>query len=306
MSDSGSDQEPAPPPQAFDHKLKRKTRRSIVWTVAEAAAEQIFSFLIFVLMARVLPKAELGTLAIAFVVVEVGKIAANVAVIQRIARPKSLAPRELDTIFWTNIALTAAYCITVVAFAGLVAGSFNAPKLESVMRWMTLPLMLGALGNTHMALRLREFGHRLLAVRTFFAALFGGLAAVILLMMGAGIWAFVVQRAVREAVASLFAWRAFDWHPRLRFDVHQAKSDLRFGGNLAGSHLVSYLTLRAQDLLIGRFRGAVDLSTYRVAWRPTEMLGPGIVSTFANVASIIFCTPGRCQSSGSTCSPTFR
>lgn len=270
--------------QSFDKKLKRQTRRSILWTIADAGAEQIFSFLVFVLMARVLPKAELGTLAITFICLDVGKIVANAGVYQRIARAKSLTPRMLDTVFWTNIAMTALYCLALIAVAQLIAGSFNAPKLDGVLRWMTIPLMLAALGNTHMALRLREFGHRTLAVRSFFAGLIGAVAAAVLVLLGAGIWAFVVQRAVREAVATLLAWRSFDWRPRLRFDPGQAKSDLRFGGDLAGAHLVSYLTLRAQDLLIGKYRGAVDLSTYRVAWRPVEMLGPGIVSTFANVA----------------------
>lgn len=283
MADDISGAAPTPT-QEFDGKLKRQTRRSIVWTVADAGAEQLFSFIVFVLMARVLPKAELGTLAITFICLDIGKIAANAGVYERIARARELTARMLDTIFWTNLIMTALYCLVVITFSHTLASSFNAPHLDAVLDWMVVPLSLAGLGNTHMALRLREFGHRTLAARTFLAGLFGVIAATLSLLLGAGIWAFVAQRAVREATASGLAWRAVSWRPSYSFDRHQALQDLRFGGNLAGAQLVNYLTLRAQDLLIGKFRGATDLSTYRVVWRPVEMLGPGVVATFANVA----------------------
>lgn len=270
--------------QRFDAQLKRQTSRSIVWTITEAAAEQLFSFMVFVLMARVLPKAELGTFAITFVFIDVGRIVASAGVTQRVARAKAFTPTQLDTIFWTNVVMSAAFCAIVLVFAHYAETAFDAPKLEAVMQWMTIPLMLSALGNTHMALRLREFGHSTLAVRSFVAGVLGAIVAVVAVVLGAGLWAFVLQRVVREAVATLLAWKSYKWRPRFRFDVADAKADLIIGRELTGAQLVSYLTLRAQDLLIGKFLGAVPLSSYRVAWRSTELIGPGLVSTFSNVA----------------------
>jgi O-antigen/teichoic acid export membrane protein len=180
--------------------------------------------------------------------------------------------------------MSAAYCAIIIVLAHFAEAAFDAPKLEELMQWMTIPLMLSAFGNTHMALRLREFGHSTLAVRSFVAGVLGAIVAVVAVVLGAGIWAFVFQRIVREAVATLLAWNSYPWRPRFRFNVGDAKADLRIGRELTGAQLVSYLTLRAQDLLIGKFMGPVPLSTYRVAWRSTELIGPGLVSTFSNVA----------------------
>lgn len=284
MIDNAGAEEVESNSQHFDKQLKRRTTRSIIWTITEAAAEQIFSFVVFVLMARVLPKAELGTFAITFVFMDMGRIISTAGVTQRIARAKSFTARQLDTIFWTNVLLGALYCTAMVIFAHLVEASFHAPELEAVFRWMTIALMLSSVGSTHMALRLREFGHSTLAVRSFLAGLLGAVVAIAGIAMGFGIWAFVFQRIVREAVASTLAWKSYNWRPRFVFDVGEAKSDLKIGKELVGAQLVSYLTLRSQDLLIGKFMGPVPLSSYRVAWRSAELIGPQIVSTFSTVA----------------------
>ncbi|MEO5774007.1 MAG: oligosaccharide flippase family protein [Sphingomicrobium sp.] len=274
--------------QAFDAGLKRKTARSIVWTITQASADQLFSFLVFVLMARLLSKADLGTFAIAFVFMEVGRVVGSAGVTQRIARAQTLEARQLDTIFWTNIILAALYCAAVLLGARIAALTFDLQQLEAVLRWMTVPVMLSAVGSTHLALRLREFGHRTLAARSVVAGLIGGIAAVAAVIAGLGIWSLVLQRVVREAVGSILAWRSFSWRPGRRFDARLAKADLSASTDLAGAQLIGLLTLRAQDLLIGRFIGAVGLSVYRVGWRCTELIGPGIVAPFSTVAMQTF------------------
>lgn len=161
---------------------------------------------------------------------------------------------------------------------------FNAPLLEPVTQWMTLALMVAALGNTHMALRLREFGHRTLAIRALIAGVIGAAVAVGGVVAGYGIWAFVMQRITREVVVTILAWNSFAWRPRFAFDWRQAKADINFGKDIVATQLVGYLTLRSQDLIIAKFMGPVPLSSFRVAWRSAEMFGPQLVSTFSIVA----------------------
>jgi O-antigen/teichoic acid export membrane protein len=281
---AGDNRIEGPNTAAYDKGLKAKTRRSIGWLLGETVVEQIFSFLIFVLMARVLPMEDLGTFAIIFVIMDIGRTVAMAGVFQRVARAKDLSPMQLDTIFWINVALGLLYCLAMLAFANLAQSFLRAPLLEPVTQWMTLALFVAALGNTHMALRLREFGHRTLALRSLIAGLLGAAVAVGGVLTGWGIWAFVAQRITREVVVTLFAWNSVSWRPRFSFDVDQARSDISFGKDIVAAQLIGYLTFRAQDLLIARFHGPVVLSIYRVAWRSAELLGPQLVSTFSIVS----------------------
>jgi len=269
---------------AFTHQLKRQTLRSIVWTMAQAAGDQLFSFAVFVMLARLLDKPAIGTFAIAFVFMDIGRNFATAGVSQRIARAKDLSGRELDTIFWTNVLLAAGYSLLIVAIAPLAERAFDAPQLAAVLAWLTIPVVLSAFGNTHMALRLREFGHKTLAVRSVVAGTIGGTCAVVAALLGAGIWALVLQRIVRELVCAALAWSAYRWRPSAAFDLGEARRYLKNSIDLGLAQVVTLLSLRAQDLGVARVMGPVSLSSYRVAWRCAELIGPQIVGPFATVA----------------------
>jgi O-antigen/teichoic acid export membrane protein len=281
--------EPSQPSSAhassgFDQALKRRTLRSIVWTMGQAAGDQLFSFLVFVLLARLLDKPAIGTFAIAFVFMDIGRNLASAGVMQRVARIREPTQRELDTIFWTNLSLAAAYSLVVIALAGEAEKIFDAPQLAPVLIWLTIPILLSGGGNTHMALRLREFGHKTLALRSIFGGLIGGTCAIVAALMGAGIWALVLQRIVREFVCASLAWSSYPWRPGLAFDFREAKRQLRNGLELGFAQVVTLLSYRAQDLGIAKVMGPAPLSSYRVAWRCAELIGPQIVGPFATVA----------------------
>ena len=269
---------------ALAQQLKRQSLRSIAWTMGQAAGDQLFSFAVFVMLARLLDKPAIGTFAIAFVFMDIGRNFATAGVSQRVARAKNLSGRELDTIFWTNIFLAAAYSLCIIAIAPLAELAFGAPQLAAVLAWLTIPVILSAFGNTHMALRLREFGHRTLAVRSVVAGTIGGTCAVVAALLGAGIWALVLQRIVRELVCAALAWAAYRWRPSATFDLAEARHYLKNSIDLGLAQVVTLLSLRAQDLGVARVMGPVSLSSYRVAWRCAELIGPQIVGPFATVA----------------------
>ena len=273
-----------PAPDGFDRSLKLKTRRAIGWMFGETLLEQSFSFFVFILMARVLPKEQLGTFAIVFVLMDTGRAISRAGVFERIAREKQLSPLKLDTIFWINVALGCLFALAMVAFARAGQVFFSAPRFQLVTQFMAAAVVVAAAGNTHMALRLREFGHRTMATRSLAAAVFGAAIAVAGVLAGYGIWAFVAQRIAREVVVTLFAWRSVNWRPRFAFDWQEAREDLAFGREIVAAQLVGYLSLRGQDLIVAKFLGPVMLSTYRVAWRSAELLGPQLVSVFSIVS----------------------
>ena len=269
---------------AFDPHLKRRTLRSIVWTMCQTAGDQVFSFAVFVFLARLLDKPSIGTFAIAFVFMDMGRNLATAGVSQRIARTKELNHRDLSTIFWTNLAIAASYALLIIILAPLAQRAFGAPQLAAVLVWLTIPVLLSGAGNTHMALRLREFGHKTLALRSVLGGLIGGSIAVVAALMGFGIWALVLQRIIRELVCTILAWTAYSWRPGLSFDFPEARRYFKNGIDLGFAQVVTLLSLRSQDLGVARVMGPAAVSSYRVAWRCAELIGPQVVGPFATVA----------------------
>src|SRR3546814_15750334 len=70
----------------FDLELRGKTRRSIGWTITRTLSDQLFSFTVFVVLAQLLTREEIGIFAMAYVFAEIGRIVATSGHSQPIGR----------------------------------------------------------------------------------------------------------------------------------------------------------------------------------------------------------------------------
>jgi len=272
----------------FDDSLRQKTKSSLGWTVTKALSDQVFSLAIFIILARLLTKEEIGIFAMVYVFSEVGRIIATGGLVQLIARSKKIDNLQINTIFWTNMGIAFAYVGLIWICAPLLADLLNQPGLTSPLRILSLALPINALGASHFALRLREFGHKTVALRSILAGIIGGSAAVAAALSGWGIWALVVQRCVAETVSTILAWASYRWTPGLQFDWSQAKQNFAFSSNLTVAQLIFLMLVRIQDLLIGASLGAAAVGIYRVAWRSTEMFANAAIQPFSAVGLQIY------------------
>ena len=109
--------------------------------------DQLFSFAVFVMLARLLDKPAIGHFAIAFVFMDIGRDFATAGVSRRVAHAKDLSSRDLDTIFWTNIFLAAAYSVLILGLRRSPA-RIRCTRLAAVLAWLTIPVILSGAGNT--------------------------------------------------------------------------------------------------------------------------------------------------------------
>lgn len=267
----------------YDDDLRGKTRRSVFWTIGRAASDQIFSFTIFVLLARLLSKQDIGVFAMAYVFSEAGRIIATGGLTQLIARAPRIDSKLVDTIFWSNVGVAVIYVGMIWLTAPLIAELVHQPTLERPLQVLSFALLLNSMGASHMALRLRQFGHRTIAMRSVLSGLLGGGAAVLAALSGLGVWSLVIQRLITELIGMVLSWTAYPWKPGRDFDWSQVRYNLGFGGNLAIAQLIFLFLVRAQDLLIGAWLGAASVGIYRVAWRSAEIIGNGAIQPFAQV-----------------------
>ena len=184
----------------YDDDLRGKTRRSIFWTIGRAASDQVFSFVIFVLLARLLSKQDIGVFAMAYVFSEAGRIIATGGLTQLIARATKLDSKLVDTVFWSNVGIAVIYVSMIWATAPFIADLVHQPTLVRPLQILSFALLLNSLGASHMALRLREFGHKTIAMRSVLSGLIGGSVAVAAALSGFGVWSLVIQRLITELI----------------------------------------------------------------------------------------------------------
>jgi O-antigen/teichoic acid export membrane protein len=268
----------------YDAKLRKKTRRSILWTAVRIASDQVFSSVVFIILARLLSPYEFGIYALAMVFLEIGRIIAVTGMTQNIPRAKTLTPALVDTVFWTNLAMAFIVALAVLGLAPLIMDLIDQPDAAAPLQALGFVLPIAALGATHMSLRLREFGHKSLAIRSWIGGTLGGSAAVAAAFAGWGIWSLVVERFVTETANAATAWLSYKYVPGRKVSRAELRKTWLFGFHLMTIQIIGVLPKRAMDLTLGWIIGAAAVGINRTPLRTTELVMFGTISPFTTVA----------------------
>ena len=95
---------------------------------------------------------------------------------------------------------------------------------------------------------------------------------VVSAVLGAGVWSLVTGALANAVVSSVLFIVLSPWRPTLRFSRRRLGPVMGFGLNLSGFNLVNYFSRNADNILIGKYLGAVPLAYYN--WAYTLMLYP--------------------------------
>jgi O-antigen/teichoic acid export membrane protein len=271
-------------PSIYDDTLRRKTRGSVLWTVLRILSDQVFAFVVFVILARLLSPSDFGIYAIAQAVAEIGRAIAIGGMVQNIPRAKKLTPALADTVFWCNLVSSLALAFAVLLIAPPVMDMLELSHATGPVQGLAFVLPIAALGATHLSLRLREFGHKSLALRSVIGGTIGGAAGIAAAFLGWGIWALVVQRLVTEVLNTIMSWQAYPWVPGRNFSMEQLRATWGFGFNIALTQIIGLLPRRAMDVILGSVIGAAAVGLNRTARRTNEMVMFATVNPFNVVA----------------------
>jgi O-antigen/teichoic acid export membrane protein len=255
--------------------------RGATWSTLESVAGQGLSFLVFLLLARILAPADFGVVAIANVYVLVAQFFIFQGLGQAIIQFADLDDEHLDTVFWINLAVGVFFLVLTLLGAGLVQRWFQVPSLAAILRGLSPIFILAALTDVQNNLLTRRLQFRSLAIRTLSSYFAGGVTGIVMALSGAGAWSLVGQQLVLWIVNLVALWGASDWRPRVGFCPARARRLLRFGVNLLWVDLVSLLSRRSDQLFVGKVLGPAAVGSYAVGARVATLLSEVLVRSLA-------------------------
>ncbi len=189
----------------------QKEEKGRVWAAAERFTGDAASFVLFIVLARLLFPADYGAISLAAVLTGLGT-----ALVRNVIGPTGAGEREAaerSTAFLLWLALGLLLCGAAWLSAGPLAGVFPLPGLAELLRAMSFLLPLSALQAAEDGFRDRKG----LQKRSFLASLFGTAASLALgLLMarrGYGVWAMAAQLLCKAALDALLRGLALRWRP---------------------------------------------------------------------------------------------
>lgn len=252
--------------------LRNRTLNGIGWNFFGQISQQSISFVIAVLLARILSPREFGLLAMATVIAGFAAIFVEMGFGAALVQKKDIRSEHFSSVFWLNVALGLALALVFVAIAPMIAKFFHEPSLFPLTVLLAVNFLLGSLTIVQKALLTKALDFRKLALADILAMVLSGIAAIGLALAGFGVWSLAVQSVLFFAISAALIWKWSRWRPQLLFRWVAVRQMGSFSLHYLGTTILNYWGRNLDNLLIGRFIGTQPLGVYRNAY--SVMLSP--------------------------------
>lgn len=247
--------------------LRARVSRGLFWEGGAALVGQGLSFLVSLLLARLLTPEYFGLLAIANLAIQ------SLVFFQELGFSSALIYRQKDveaaanTAHWTILASSALLYLVAFVSAPLVAQFFHSPESMPVLRVLALTMVINSFSRVPYTLLTKELDFRKKVLPELTASLIGNLAALLLAWVGWRVWALVAGELISALLVTLLVYAVSPWRPRLQFVRSIFHELFGYGKHIAVSQVLIFGITNIDDMFVGRMLGQAALGQYGLAYK---------------------------------------
>lgn len=253
--------------------LKSSAISSLFWKLFEQGGAAAITLIVQVVLARLLTPEEFGELAIMLVFVNIGNVIVQSGLNTSIIQAAEAGERDYSTVFWMSVGMSLVLYAAVFAAAPFVAGFYGMPAVVWPLRALCLVLVVNAYNAVQEAIVARGLEFHKTFNSTLAAMVVSGAVGVVSALMGAGIWALVIQQLVQQVTKCIVLAAQVSWKPAAVFDAALARQHLGFGWKLLASGLLDQGYQSLCDLIIGKVFTKADLGFVSQGKKYPQALG---------------------------------
>ena len=266
-----------------ENYLKEKVFSSFIWRFAEKFGAQIVSFVVSVILARLIEPSEYGTIALVLVFTNILQVFIDGGLGNALIQKKDADEVDFSTVFFYNLVMCFGLYVLMFFGAPLIAQFYNNDSLVSVIRVLSLALVISGFKNIQKAYITKKMQFKTLFFATLGGTIGSAVLGIIMAYCGYGIWALVAQILFNDAVDAIIIWFTVDWRPKLLFSFERMKGLFSYGGKLLLSSLVDTLYNNLTQLLVGTLYTSADLAYYNKGKQFPQLIISNINSSIDTV-----------------------
>lgn len=235
---------------------------NFIWRFAERSGAQIVTFIVSIVLARLLMPEDYGTIALVTVFTTIMQVFVDSGLGTALIQKKDADDLDFSSVFYFNfVVCIVLYGIMFIA-APYIALFYKMPELSPVVRVISLTIIISGIKGVQ-----QSFVSRNMLFKRFFYATIGGTLAsaflgITMAYAGFGLWAIVAQQLSNTAIDTLILWITVKWRPNLIFSWKRLKDLLGFGWKMLCSALLDTVYNNLRSLLIGKVYSSADLAYY--------------------------------------------
>lgn len=241
---------------------KKNVIGNFIWRFAERCGAQLVTFVVSIVLARLLDPTVYGTVALVTVFTTILQVFVDSGLGTALIQKKDADDLDFSSVFFFNFVICIMLYMGMFIAAPYIAHFYNNSSLTPIVRVISLTIVISGVKGIQQAYVSRN----MLFKRFFFSTIGGTIASafvgIALAYKGFGVWALVAQQLLNTATDTLILWLTVKWRPRLMFSWKRLKKLLSFGWKILCSSLIDNVYNNVRSLIIGKMYSSADLAYY--------------------------------------------
>ena len=242
--------------------LKNKTIKGVGWSAADALLGQGVTFIVGLVLARLLSPDEYGLIGICLIFTTVLNGIVDSGFSNALIRKKDVTDEDYNTMFTTNMAISIVLYVLLFISAPFVSDFFHRIELIALVRVTGLVLFFNALSITQVTILTKNIDFKTKTKASLVSAIISGVIGIAMAFMGYGVWSLVAQQLSKQLLYTLCLWVLSKWWPKFTFYKDSFKYMWGFGWKLLASGILNNVWNQLYQVVIGRCYTSSTLGHY--------------------------------------------
>ena len=264
--------------------LKNKTVKGVGWSFIDNLSSSGITFLVGLILARLLTPSEYGIMAILTIFIAVSNSIVDSGFSNALIRKTDARRVDYNTVFLFNLLISGLLYVVLFLAAPAISRFFKEPVLVEVMRVIGWVLVINALAIIPRTLFVKEVNFKTQTKVSLIASISSGVIGIGMALAGLGVWSLVGQQLSRQLLNTLFLWIYCTWRPAWEFSMQSFKELFGFGSKLLLSGLLDTVFKEIYSLVIGRCYTSAQLGQYTRASQFNQIFSSNLTSVIQRVS----------------------
>ncbi len=268
----------------MSESLKNKTIKGVSWSFVDNIAGSGITFLVGIILARILTPKEFGLIGIISIFIAVFNSIVDSGFSNALIRKNNATHIDYNTAFIFNLILSGALFLGLFFLAPFVGTFFKEPQLVPLTRAMSVIVLINAFALVQRTLLVKRVDFKTQTKISIIASISSGVIGIGMALTGFGVWSLVAQQISRQLLNTIFLWIFNKWLPKLEFSINSFKELFGFGWKLLVSGLINTIWEQLYQVIIGKFYSTSDLGQFTRGKQFTDIFSSNLTSVVQRVS----------------------
>ncbi len=244
--------------------------RGFIWSGIERFSIQGISFLLSIIIARIVSPSAYGLIVMIQVFLTFSQLFIDGGFANALIQKKDRNETDYCTVFIFNMAVALALYLVLFFAAPFIADFYDEPQLKSITRIVSLNLIFSSLSIVQKTRLTINLDFKTQTKAGLLSVIISGTIGIICAYCGFEVWALVVQSLINQVIISVALMSFSHWTPKPIFSFHSFKKLFSFGSKLMLSNILTSIYINISNLVIGKKYTSADLAFYNRGFTLSE------------------------------------